>query len=237
MIEVDKNLKAAYDNHYSDKTEAWRRIGAKGKAENIIEITKNCNFNSIIEVGAGDGNILLELSKKNFCKNYAAAEISDSAIEQIKKKAITGLNEIVQFDGYKLPFADEAFDLAICSHVIEHVEHPRILLREIKRISKAQVFEVPIDFSLNVDQKVKHFTAYGHINIYTPSLFRYLLLSEGFTITKGINRLYSNDVIGFHNKKTSVKYMAHLTKKMIWNVFPFLKKHKPNTYTVLTNLG
>lgn len=235
MIEVDKNLKATYDSLYSDRTEEWRRIGAKGKAKNIIEITKNHNFGNLIEVGAGDGNILLGLSSKNFCRNYTAAEISDSAIEQIKKKAISGLNDIVQFDGYKLPFKDKEFDIAICSHVIEHVEHPRLLLREIKRISKEQVFEIPIDFSLNVDKKVKHFTAYGHINIYTPSLFRYLLLSEGFNITKGLNKLYSNDVISFHNKKTSVKFIAHITKRAIWTLFPFMMKHKPNSYTVLTH--
>lgn len=234
MIEVDKNLKAAYDSQYSDRTEEWRRIGAKGKAENIIEITANENFSSVVEIGAGDGNILLELSKKNFCKKYAAAEISDSALEQIKKKSIHGLDDIVQFDGYKLPFKDKEFDLAICSHVIEHVEHPRILLREIKRISKVQVFEVPIDFSLNVDKKINHFTGYGHINIYTPSLFRFLLLSEGFEITKGLNKLYTNEVISFHNKKTSIKFIAHVIKKAIWSIIPLLKKYKPNTYTVLT---
>ena len=74
------------------------------------------------------------------------------------------------------------FNMVYCSHVIEHVEHPRILLREIGRVSEFQVFEIPLDYSCDVNKKVQHFISYGHINIFTPALFKFLLLSEGFEI-------------------------------------------------------
>jgi ubiquinone/menaquinone biosynthesis C-methylase UbiE len=234
MFTIGKELKENYDSQYSDETEEWRRIGAIGKAQNIIDITKGTKINNIVDIGAGDGNILSFLSERNFCSDLTAVEISDSAIQQIKKKKIPGLKEIKQFDGYNLPFPDKQFDLAVCSHVIEHVEHPRKLLSEIKRISKMQVYEVPIDFSFHVDKKFKFFTSYGHINIFTPALFNFLLYTEGFEILKNKYALYNMEVILFQNKKFSVKYLKIIVKRLILKTFPPLMRLKPNTYTVLT---
>jgi len=234
MIEISRELKTMYDTQYSDKSEEWRKIGAIGKVENIINVSKGFHFNRVIDIGAGDGNILQLLSEKKFCNDFTAVEISDSAIEQIKKKKIIGLSQIKQFDGYNLPFDDKEFDLAICSHVIEHVEYPMMLLREIKRISKNQIFEVPIDFSFNVDRKFNHFYEYGHINIYTPALFNFLLFTEKFEVLKSKYSLYKKESIDFQTKKNTVKYFKIMIKRIIWKTIPILMKLKPNTYTVLT---
>ena len=234
MITLNKRLKEKYDSQYSDNTEEWRRIGAIGKVENIINLTKGLRVDSVVDIGAGDGNILALLAKNEFTSKLTAVEISDSAIEQIKKKDIAGLKDVIQFDGYNLPFGDKTFDLAICSHVIEHVEFPRKLLREIRRISKMQVFEVPIDFSFQLDKKFKHFISYGHINIYTPTLFNFLLYTEGYKVLKDKKALYRKEVIKFLNKKISLKYLIILIKRLIWKSIPILMKIKPNTYTVLT---
>jgi len=233
-MEINKELQDKYENFYSDKTETWRRIGALGKVENILEVSKGLNFEKVIDVGAGDGNILELLSQSGFAKEFTAAEISGSAIEQMKLKSINGLSEIVQFDGYSLPFQDKAFDLAICSHVIEHVEYPRKLLLEIKRISKNQIIEVPIDFSFSVDKKFKHFNAYGHINIYTPALFNFLLYTVGFNVERKKCALYNKRVFDFQFKGKPHKQMMSLAKRMIWNIVPFLMNFRPNSYTVLT---
>ena len=233
-MKISNELKEKYDTQYSDSTEEWRRIGAIGKVENIIDLTGGLSINNVIDIGAGDGNILSLLSSKNFCSDFTAVEISDSAIKQITKKNIPGLLEIKQFDGYNLPFADHQFDLAICSHVIEHVEHPRKLLIEIKRISKYQLFEVPIDFSFRVDKKFKHFNSYGHINIYTPALFNFLLYTVGFEIIKRKYALYKKEVITFQTKRYSFKYFKILIKRLLWKTISILKKVKPNTYSVLT---
>jgi len=235
MTNINSDLKQKYDQLYSDKTEKWRYLGAKQKAKNIMELCTSIQFSNMIEVGAGDGNILAVLNEHNFCPDMSAVEISESAIEQMKKKQIKNLKNISTFDGYKLPFNDKSFDLAICSHVIEHVEHPRILMAEIKRISKYQVFEVPIDFSFQVDKKFAHFNAYGHINVYTPALFNFLLLSSGFSILHRKSGFYSSEVIKYLYRPFSAKYMATHIKRFIWKSIPWLMKVKPNTYTVLCN--
>jgi len=229
MITLNNELNEKYDSMYSDNTEEWRRIGAYGKVENIIELAKDLNPNNLIDIGAGDGNILSILSEKKFCLNMTAVEISNSAIDQIKKKNIEGLKLIKQFNGYDLPFEDKEFDLAICSHVIEHVEHPRKLLSEIKRISKMQLFEVPIDFSFRIDKKFNHFNSYGHINIFTPALFNFLLNSVGFEIVKNKCALYRKDVMDFQNRRFSFTYLTIVIKRLIWKSIPLLMRIKPNT--------
>ena len=50
----------------------------------------------------------------------------------------------VQVDNiYRLPFQDGAFDTVLCSHTIEHVEHPRRFDRELRRVGKTVVYIIP----------------------------------------------------------------------------------------------
>ncbi|HEV2811818.1 MAG TPA: methyltransferase domain-containing protein [Solirubrobacteraceae bacterium] len=54
----------------------------------------------------------------------------------------------VQADLTDLPFEDEAFDLVICNHVLEHIPDDRRAMREIRRVlrpSGAAVMQHPID--------------------------------------------------------------------------------------------
>jgi len=121
--------------------------------------------------------------------------------------------------------------------VIEHVEYPRQLIREIGRISKYQIFEIPIDFSFNVDKKYKHYLSYGHINIYTPSLFKFLLKTEGFGVIREKYALYRMDVIKFQLNNKVIPYIKTLLKRLILRSVPIFLRLKPNTYTVLTKIS
>jgi len=166
---VSDNVKRAYDEFYNKHDEAWRMLGAKFKAQHIIDVCQGHNFKRVLEVGAGDGSILKLLAEQNFAPEYHAVEISESGVEHIKARNITNLKSVSIFDGYHLPFDDNSFDLIILSHVLEHVEHERLLLRELKRVAAWSVIEVPRDYKADVDNKIKHFLAYGHINVYTPT--------------------------------------------------------------------
>jgi ubiquinone/menaquinone biosynthesis C-methylase UbiE len=42
--------------------------------------------------------------------------------------------EFVTFDGVRLPFGDDSFDLVYCKQVLEHVRHPEPLLAEVARV-------------------------------------------------------------------------------------------------------
>lgn len=57
---------------------------------------------------------------------------------------------MVVADGYRLPFKDKAFDYVICSHILEHMEDPAALLREVTRVARAGYIEVPSALSERV---------------------------------------------------------------------------------------
>ncbi|MFI5161845.1 MAG: methyltransferase domain-containing protein, partial [Sphingobacteriales bacterium] len=107
---VSDNVKTAYDEFYQKHDEAWRMLGAKYKAQHIVDVCKGFTFKKVLEVGAGDGSILKLLAEKNFAPEYHAVEISESGVEHIKTRDITNLKSVQIFDGYSLPFDDNSFD-------------------------------------------------------------------------------------------------------------------------------
>jgi ubiquinone/menaquinone biosynthesis C-methylase UbiE len=241
---VSADVKTAYDEFYHKHDVAWRMLGAKYKAQHIIDVCKGYTFNTVLEVGAGDGSILKLLADQNFAPTYDAVEISDSGVGLIKTAGIKNLRSVQEFDGYKLPFADDSFDLIILSHVLEHVEHERLLLRELKRVAKMVLIEVPRDYKAGVDTRIKHFLAYGHINVYTPTLLRYLLLTEGFEVVNDLTSMIEPEVTRFNtyiNQKkketlfTNIKITAEYTlKKALAGLMgPKKQEELANAYTVL----
>lgn len=212
---ISGNVKTAYDEFYQEHDEAWRMLGAKYKAQHIIDVSRGRIFKKVLEVGAGDGSILKLLADQNFAPEYHAVEISESGVEHIRSRNIKNLASVQLFDGYKLPFDDNSFDLVILSHVLEHVEHERLLLREIKRVAHHAVIEVPLDYKPGVDKRIKHFLAYGHINIYTPTSLRYLLSTEGFIIEDDLTSIIEPEVTRFNTYINQKKPKSLLTNLKI----------------------
>ncbi|RFZ81729.1 class I SAM-dependent methyltransferase [Mucilaginibacter terrenus] len=207
------NVKTAYDEFYQKHDEAWRMLGAKYKAQHIIEVCAGKTFKKVLEVGAGDGSILKYLADANFAPEYHAVEISASGVAHIQARDIKGLASVQEFDGYHLPFEDDSFDLIILSHVLEHVEHERLLLRELKRVAKNFVIEIPLDYKPGVDKRINHFLAYGHINVYTPTSLRYLLKTEGYEVEKDLTSMIEPEVTKFNtyiNQKKSKSLVTDL---------------------------
>ena len=241
---ISGNVKTAYDAFYEQHDEAWRMLGAKYKAQHIIDVCKGHTFAKVLEVGAGDGSILKLLADSNFAPEYHAVEISESGVEHIKTRDIKNLASVQIFDGYKLPFADDSFDLIILSHVLEHVEHERLLLRELRRVARYTLIEVPRDYRAGVDDRLKHFLAYGHINMYTPTSLRYLLRTEGFEIENDLTSMIEPEVTRFNTyvnqkkPKSLVKNLRISAEYVVKNGFNKLFGKKmseklANAYTVL----
>ena len=237
QVTVNQNLQEAYNDQYSSESAIWRGLGAKQKFQNILDITAGKTFQKVLEVGAGDGSILKLLSENNFASELHAVEISESGVAQIKAKNIELLKSVQFFDGYKLPFEDKSFDLVILSHVLEHVEHERLLLREIHRVTKNLVLEVPKDYRFGADRKLAHFLAYGHINLYTPTSLKFLLMTENFKIERELTRLYHHDTFLFDKKSFLQKLKANIAfygkSVMINTPFKYINHKFINTITLL----
>lgn len=224
-IRVSPALQKSYDEQYSDELTGWRHVGAKYKARNIMHLAEGYSFHKVLECGAGEGSILEILDQQKFSDALFAIEISDSGIRQIGKRRLPSLVEVRKFDGYEIPYADHEFDLVYCSHVLEHVEHPRFLLREIMRVGRHQIFEVPLDYSPHVDEKVEVLVEFGHINVFTPSTFKFLLKSEGFRIHRELLTDTAAEVVRY-NWYVNMHLPKTLMREVILFAYPLLKATK-----------
>ena len=241
-MKTHENLALAYQTQYDAGKSAWRDTGAKHKVRNMEAVLQGKRFASLLEVGAGDGAVLAYMEQAKIATRLSAVEISESGVRQIQSRNLPTLQDVQLFDGYQLPYPDQHFEAVVCTHVIEHVEHPRLLLREIKRVSKYQIFAVPIDFSWHVDKRLKHFLGYGHINIFTPATFRFLLMSEGFKVKQDLATLTSSEL--WQMEASIVKQTMPLMRFYSWYALNSLKRtawylqtramkdRKPNAYTV-----
>lgn len=242
---LSEEVKTAYDDFYATNDVAWRMLGAKYKAQNIVDVCKSILPKKVLEVGAGDGSILHYLNEWNFAEELYALEIAQSGVDKINERKLTKLKEAQTFDGYQIPYADDSFDLIILAHVLEHVEHERILIRELKRVAKHIVIEVPKDYRFGVDKRMKHFLDYGHINMYTPTSLRFLLKSEGLELVEDKVSMTKPEVNYFNefiNKKANKSIGKQLKIQLEYRIKHFLgnllgknkKEQFANAYTVLT---
>jgi ubiquinone/menaquinone biosynthesis C-methylase UbiE len=180
-VGVDPKLQQSYDDYYRTDISEWRELGAKDKADNILRLCRAHEPVSILDVGAGEGSVLQCLADRGFGRQYSALDISASGVERIRERHIPGLVECRQFDGYNIPYPDASFDLAILSHVVEHVEHPRLLLHEAARVGKLVFVEVPLEHNRRLPRDYV-WDAVGHINFYTAQTIRLLVQSCGYEV-------------------------------------------------------
>jgi ubiquinone/menaquinone biosynthesis C-methylase UbiE len=89
---------------------------------------------SILDVGAGEGFTLQNLKDNNIGEKLEGIEYVDEAIA-ISKKLHPALS-IKKGDIYNLPYHDNAFDVVVCTEVLEHLDDPGKALDEIKRVTK-----------------------------------------------------------------------------------------------------
>ena len=106
---------------------------------------------SVLDVGAGSGEILKEiaLSARNrkaeaFLVGLDLNELSAQSIA-IEGKSFSEINS-VRGDALSLPFRDGAFDFAICSLFTHHFSDDGVveIMREMKRVSRRGIFVIDL---------------------------------------------------------------------------------------------
>lgn len=91
----------------------------------------------VLDVGSGDkphwrADVLLE----RYIDSTHGGQRSGAAGARVDRPTF-------EADASAMPFADKVFDYAICSHVLEHVEQPAVVVAELVRVAKAGYIEVP----------------------------------------------------------------------------------------------
>ena len=93
-----------------------------------------------------------------------------------------------------VPFKDDAFDLIVCVHVLEHVDEDRQAMREMARVLRpggTALFLVPIVLEqptledpaiVTPEQRKEHYWQHDHVRLYGAD-FKDRLAEEGFDVT------------------------------------------------------
>lgn len=96
---------------------------------------------------------------------YRGVDVEESLSFGMKKHV-----DLDYFDGYNLPFQDDSFDVALCTEVLEHVEEPARLVREMLRVLKPNgVLLATVPFAARVHHKpydFQRFTRFGLVSLF-----------------------------------------------------------------------
>ncbi|WP_167106206.1 bifunctional 2-polyprenyl-6-hydroxyphenol methylase/3-demethylubiquinol 3-O-methyltransferase UbiG [Mycobacterium sp. DL592] len=206
---ASENLQQHYASFYASGEDfEWRRLGAIDKADNIVRAWRSLTGTRprVVEIGCGDGAIAARLAELDFFDSYLGFDISESGIGAAKARAIVRADFAVS--GFPIPLKDDSADVVIMSHVIEHLEHPRQLIREARRIAPLLIAEVPLELNrgLRIDYD---WNPVGHINKYSGKAIRQLIQTCQFDVLAQFTTNPSRDVALFHTPgiRSSTKWV------------------------------
>jgi len=162
----------------------------------------------LLDVGCGEGGRLI--GQIEYC---VGIDIAEAELRRAKEKLPRF--GFVLGDVQYLPFKKEAFETALCSHVIEHVHQPKQLLQEVHRVMKRGGFlelEFPNGFSLL--EYVNRFfgkmgwSQYMHLHQFLPEDVSQLLQQAGWVVVDVQRISWLGPVIDsiyFHLRRTLSK--------------------------------
>ncbi|MBP7216239.1 MAG: class I SAM-dependent methyltransferase [Candidatus Omnitrophica bacterium] len=112
------------------------------KADKTISVLNDyfsqCNIAydgfSVLDIGCSSGFITYRLGE--FFKKAVGIDIDQEACCYAQAQASNQKTQFVLADAMRLSFADESFDVVVCSHIYEHVPASEGLLHEIFRVLK-----------------------------------------------------------------------------------------------------
>ncbi len=178
--------RAFYEKHYREMRSSvrqYRQISAAVKAANIMSMARDTRITPlryIVVVGCGTGDVLRHLVSKSVAELYYAVDISWECLRGLKARPELSNVVTLLYDGRRLPFPDRCFDLAVLSHVVEHIREPVPVILEAARVSRYVMIEVPLEDNLYTRLKVALFRRdyrreIGHVQLFSMRSLRHLL--------------------------------------------------------------
>jgi SAM-dependent methyltransferase len=131
----------------------------------------------VLDVGAGSGSSFDEFKRFQSDCRWVGIDLPFSA------EVSNAANRIncVTYDGVRVPFGGETFDLVYSRQVFEHVEHPSTLLTEIHRVLKPHGHLIGSTSQLEPfhSRSIQNFTPFGFALALQRSGFKNIVLRPG----------------------------------------------------------
>lgn len=234
-----------YDAEVPRKTVELKDLRVR---EIVKELIRN-NRCRVLDVGCGDGSLLEPFCGSQECYGVDVSEV------QLKKARMKGIRTCrIDLERERLPFANDFFDLIVCSETIEHLLDADNLLQEIHRtvrLGGAFILTFP-----NVNQPISwlmqilfdlppRFSARyksPHVRDYTLRIVKNVLVNFDFEISDvtGTYVYPSEDRISQWLAKSFPRVSEKIVivskkrlktprmqpRKVVWNVLELTKKNK-----------
>jgi SAM-dependent methyltransferase len=179
------------DHDEGMKMGRWRALGARSKAAHARSLCASAGFTpaTVVEIGCGDGSLLLELAAVWPSARFDGFELSPPAIEIARGRGIPRAGRLEAFDGAVVPAEDGAYDLAVLSHVLEHVPDPAPLLAEAARVARFVLVEVPLEGNRSASRPAKRAEAarIGHLHAFDRAAVRSLIAGAGLRVVSELS--------------------------------------------------
>jgi len=117
-------LAVSYDN---SRTNALSKVFYNDIIRRILDLKPE----TLLDVGCGDGSMLALLSHQDIA--LYGIDLSKKMIAAAQKKLVSNAEVCVGDTSY-LPYADNSFDLIVCSAVLHYIPRPKSALKEFKRV-------------------------------------------------------------------------------------------------------
>jgi SAM-dependent methyltransferase len=170
---------------------------------------------TIVEIGCGDGSLLAELAR--MAEDVDGFELSANAARYARERKVA--RKVEAFDGEHVPAPDDAYDVAVLSHVLEHVPDPLPLLTEAARVAQNVIVEVPLEDNRSARRPAAQRLSEGagHLHAFNRADVRRLVREAGLAPRHELTDALSYELVSFFGGRTkgAAKYVARSAAKRL----------------------
>lgn len=182
--EVIRTTREYFDSNAKDYDNSPDGRFVRCMYREIVDRAAAKNPTSVLDVGCGNGNILMQLL--DIGAALYGLDLSPNMIAEAERR-LGERASLTVGDAERLPYEDHTFDLVICNASFHHYPHPDAVLGEIRRVLKPRgtfilgdpTAPAPVRALLNLSFQGKRagdFKIYGKKEIYR------MLAARGFVV-------------------------------------------------------